>query len=66
MARWKLGFDADYLLYSKTHNKAMRLGVSASQILRMALAQYLTMHPDDAEQEQEERKLYFPDKASES
>ena len=62
--QWVLSCSTDYLTYRFVNNKAVRLGVSTAASIRQAVADYMKLHPE--EHEQEERKLYFPDKASES
>lgn len=50
--QWKVAFDAGYLLHAELHNKALRLGVSASAILRKAVDEYLERNPKENEREE--------------
>ena len=58
--QYRLGFDAGYYLYHAIRRKADRAGLSVSQILRMALSEYLERNPKENEQE-ERKKYYFPE-----
>ena len=50
--RYKLGFDSGYQLFREVNQKADRLGVYVSEILRVALTEYLERNPKDNEQEE--------------
>lgn len=56
MTRWYLGCAIDYIMYREVNNKAVRLGVSVSTIMRMAINDYMEHHPKELEQE--EKQLY--------
>ena len=61
MIHWNLGCDAGYQIFRDITQKAERLNTTKSEIMRVALMEYLEHHP--RENEAEERKLYYHDEA---
>ena len=50
--QWKCAYDAGYFVYSALNAKAVRLGVSVSDILRTAVNEYLERNPIENEREE--------------
>ena len=50
--RWKLSADVDFILYRMVDEKATRLGVSLSAIVRNAIVEYLERNPTENEHDE--------------
>lgn len=50
--QWNVTSDVGYILRAELDNKAVRLGVSTSAIIRTAIIEYLERNPTENEREE--------------